>query len=550
EQAGKTQQAIKTYQQVLDFLGDSHHPIVAELWYRQGTVRRTRQSYGAAIASYDRAIALNPDYADALSGRGVCLALTRRHQQGLRECDRAVAIAPNSAVILNNRGIALMAANQRHKALEQFDQVLAIQPDFTKAQYNAALVLFRLGRDAAAMERLTPLLETLSFPELSPELSPESPQEMQTRESWHVSAWTLYALLQLKQRQFQEAIASCQQAQRIKPHNYSAALYKLTAMVATGQIWASFTQSQVRHEVGRDLATVGNTLKYRFLILAIIIGILGWGQGGVVEVLRRVLPIVLSIGIITLVGMDLWQHKSRLNFVWKVYFRCGWLTYPRAFLTLIVTLFTFTVAYQYSPGFMRWGWAEAVFGSSGNIIFQPLNLLQELSHQPALANLWAWATPLAVSGRLGLSAATGPTLGFVNRYLFHVGNLHITVATILTLLFWLALLAGVPFWANLEERIFRQGANTWQAIAIRSTQFGLVHLLAGIPLIGGFVLILPGFLFACRYKYVRDRHYHRHQNPHQAEVAGVFASTADHAVYNAILMTIAIAAILWEQMTF
>ncbi|NEQ98178.1 MAG: tetratricopeptide repeat protein, partial [Cyanothece sp. SIO2G6] len=41
EQAGKTQQAIKTYQQVLDFLGDSHHPIVAELWYRQGTVRRT-----------------------------------------------------------------------------------------------------------------------------------------------------------------------------------------------------------------------------------------------------------------------------------------------------------------------------------------------------------------------------------------------------------------------------------------------------------------------------------------------------------------------------
>jgi len=245
----------------------------------------------------------------------------------------------------------------------------------------------------------------------------------------------------------------------------------------------------------------------------------------------------------------LWRHKSRLQFVWQVYFRCGWLTYPRAILTLIVTLFTFTLAYQYSPGFMRWGWAEAVFGSSGNIIFQPINLLQEWSlHQPALENLWASLSPMVAGGRWFLHPVSGQPLGFLNTYLFHIGDFHVTLATILTLLFWLALVMGVPFWANLEERIFRQGANTWQAIAIRSTQFGLVHLLAGIPLIGGFVLILPGFLFACRYKYVRDRHYRRHQNPQQAEAAGVLASTADHAVYNAILMTLAIAAILWEQM--
>ena len=171
-------------------------------------------------------------------------------------------------------------------------------------------------------------------------------------------------------------------------------------------------------------------------------------------------------------------------------------------------------------------------------------------HQPILENLWAWGAPLAVGGRLFLHGVSGQTLGFLNNYLFHLGDFHVSLATILTLLFWLALLVGVPFWANLEERIFRQGANTWQTIAIRSTQFGLIHLLAGIPLIGGFVLIVPGFLFACRYKYVRDRHYRRHQNSHQAEVAGVFASTADHAVYNAILMTLAIAAVLWEQMTF
>ena len=104
--------------------------------------------------------------------------------------------------------------------------------------------------------------------------------------------------------------------------------------------------------------------------------------------------------------------------------------------------------------------------------------------------------------------------------------------------FWLLLIFGIPFWARLEERIFRQGANTWQQIAVRSTQFGLVHLIVGIPILAGFVLIVPGFCFAWRYKFVHDRHWQRHQNSLLAQEAGVAASTADHAVYNAILVTL------------
>ena len=56
-------------------------------------------------------------------------------------------------------------------------------------------------------------------------------------------------------------------------------------------------------------------------------------------------------------------------------------------------------------------------------------------------------------------------------------------------------------------------------------------------------------MFSCSYKYERDLHYRQHRDSHQAEAAGVLASTADHAVYNAILMTLAIGSILFEQMT-
>ena len=602
EQIGRRKDAKKSYQAALSYLSDPSHPITAQIWYRYGVVLRTQGRHRQALEKYDKAIALNPNYAEALSGRSVVLALMGHHKRAKQESDRALSLAPESPQILNNSGIVLMATRKYGLALVQFQEVLLYDPDFDRAWYNRGLALTRLGQSEEALESLERSLEQYRprFDQ-SPSASPQTEDSrdgfkanfqapMLHRHSippWVISAWTLHAFLSLKRRHLSTTIHSSRQAQTIDPNNYSAALYKVTAIVGKGQFWSHVTTQEGRKELGHDAWVIADGLKYRLFGLFLVMALLLWGDGQVMDIFRQYVPLVLSFGIIALVGMDLWRHKSRLRFVWNTYFGGGivgsLLTYVRAIVILIITLTTFTVTYQHAPAFMRWGWANSVFGASGNIIFQPLNLIQDLSfhhwlrHASELEaglhsllanvplvlwdNLWGiWGKIFPVSSSSAFSSPHTPLLsvlithgsiglGFLGTPLFHVGNIHVTMATLLIILFWLALIVGVPFWAHLEEKIFRQGANTWSTITIRSIQFGLVHLLAGIPILGGFVLIVPGFLFACRYKYVRDRHYRRYQDPYKAEVAGVLASTADHAVYNAILMTLAVSTILLDQMS-
>src|SRR5579863_6204326 len=57
----------------------------------------------AALSSYDRALALRPDFIQALSNRGAVLKQMRRYDEALESLDRAVALQPDLVAVLNNR---------------------------------------------------------------------------------------------------------------------------------------------------------------------------------------------------------------------------------------------------------------------------------------------------------------------------------------------------------------------------------------------------------------------------------------------------------------
>jgi tetratricopeptide (TPR) repeat protein len=63
--------------------------------------------FDEALASYDHALALKPDYFDALNNRGVTLHELRRFPEALASYDRALALRPDHAGALNNRGMPL-----------------------------------------------------------------------------------------------------------------------------------------------------------------------------------------------------------------------------------------------------------------------------------------------------------------------------------------------------------------------------------------------------------------------------------------------------------
>ena len=57
-----------------------------------------------ALASYDRALTVRPDYAEALSNRGITLQELKRFEEALASYDRALTVRPDYAEALYNRG--------------------------------------------------------------------------------------------------------------------------------------------------------------------------------------------------------------------------------------------------------------------------------------------------------------------------------------------------------------------------------------------------------------------------------------------------------------
>lgn len=558
--SGNYQLAIALYDRSLEFVPDAF-----EVWYHQGVAWFNLGRYQDAIAAYDKAIDWKPDCYQALSEKGYCFSILGRHKEGLTYCDKAIKINPDyykawcdRAYILtrlNRHKPALsscdkalelkpdsheawnvrgLLSNRRQEALTCFEKALEIQPDYARAWYNRGLSLFRLGKHELALDCFQKALE----------IKPNS------QEFWHPQAWYGRGYMLAKFRRYEEAIACFEKALSLQPNYPAPALYKLIILIISGKFFNHIAEPTKRKNLWRDLKTILYSLRYLLIgILAIMI-VNTYAKGAGMMVLQETLSVVFSAGILCLFIWELWLNRTNLKFVWRIYKR-GIITYIRAFLILIVTLSTFVGVAAVVPPFMRWGWASAVFGNSGNLVFQPITTVQKIKpsqeiEPPKTAPPLEKKPPAAIAPK-SLPPSEKPTkVQPVKEVTQEQKSLKVNIdyALIITGGIWALLMLLVPFWANFEEKIFRQGANTWKQILIRSTQFGLVHILVGIPIFAGFVLILPGFLFACRYKYIHDKNLKQTNDEKMAQEAGVEASTADHAIYNAILITFVVAAMI------
>ena len=251
-------------------------------------------------------------------------------------------------------------------------------------------------------------------------------------------------------------------------------------------------------------------LKYclLFVLASILVSFYGsstWWSA----ILSKALPIVFSIAIFILIAGELWGNRAKLSFVVNIYFKSGILSYFRAFSIVVITITLGIVVYLHVPEFLRWGWGSLIFGNSGNVALQPLDTASQVGQKVS-----------QIQGN-----------GFDYRWIFMIPV-------------WIIFILAFPFWAEVEEKIFRQGVHSWKGITISSIKFGLVHLMMGIPLCWAFTLSVPGFLFACRYKYVYHRYLRQFKDEAKAQAVGVRASTADHAIYNAILITLSVILLL------
>jgi len=98
--------------------------------------------------------------------------------------------------------------------------------------------------------------------------------------------------------------------------------------------------------------------------------------------------------------------------------------------------------------------------------------------------------------------------------------------------FLFLLVPALPLLAEREEEVFRVGAEDWSVArrAGKGLQFGLAHLVMGIPLGVGLALSLGGWYFT--WAYLRG---HRRGGGREA---GLLESTRSHLAYNAVVLGI------------
>ncbi|OUL27673.1 hypothetical protein BV372_25530 [Nostoc sp. T09] len=189
-------EAIASYDKAIALKPDD-----ADAWYGRGFALNELQRYSDALVAYDKAIALNPDHADAWYNRGIALDDLQRYSDAVASYDKAITLNPDHAGAWNNRGIALRKLQRYSDAVASYDKAIALKPDHANAWYGRGFALDELQRYSDAVASYDKAIA----------LKPDN-----------ADAWLGRGLALRKLQRYSDAVASYDKAIALKPDNASA----------------------------------------------------------------------------------------------------------------------------------------------------------------------------------------------------------------------------------------------------------------------------------------------------------------------------------------
>lgn len=119
---GRSADALVSYENALRIDGS-----FAGAHVNRGKLLSERGEFEAAVRSCDEAIRISPS-ASAFNNRGNALRQMRRFDEALDSFNRAITLQPDLAEAMNNRAITLAETGRLTAALTDFDRSLAIRP--------------------------------------------------------------------------------------------------------------------------------------------------------------------------------------------------------------------------------------------------------------------------------------------------------------------------------------------------------------------------------------------------------------------------------------
>ncbi|WP_242725733.1 tetratricopeptide repeat protein [Microcoleus vaginatus] len=123
----------------------------ADAEFRLGVDLQQQADFGGAIECYERAIAINPNYAAAHSNLGVVKQQAGRLPEAIAHYRQALAIDGNLAETASNLGSALAEAGETEEAIAEYERALSLNPNCAEALINLGLLREEQGDVAEAI---------------------------------------------------------------------------------------------------------------------------------------------------------------------------------------------------------------------------------------------------------------------------------------------------------------------------------------------------------------------------------------------------------------
>jgi Flp pilus assembly protein TadD len=127
-------------------------PKIEPIWVMRGNSENFTGRPTEALASFDRAIAIDGKDHRAHAGRGLALFTLKRFDESAEALGRAAELLPDDREILQLRAASLHYAGRDAQALEGFQRIVALDPKDAGGWRLQGVGLFRLGRYTEALE--------------------------------------------------------------------------------------------------------------------------------------------------------------------------------------------------------------------------------------------------------------------------------------------------------------------------------------------------------------------------------------------------------------
>jgi hypothetical protein len=127
-------------------------PDTADAWRMRGAALCNLRRLDEAVASFDRALAIAPGLVDVQALRADILSMLRRFDEALAGYEAAALVAPADIRIQLNRAVTLHTVQRFDDALTGLDRASAIDPDDPTVLFARARLLCEMNRISEGME--------------------------------------------------------------------------------------------------------------------------------------------------------------------------------------------------------------------------------------------------------------------------------------------------------------------------------------------------------------------------------------------------------------